>query len=153
MGLDMYLEGEYFIWDLGKGEQKAVNLRAAINGVIGDTPGKVKKLVTEAAYWRKANAIHKWFVENVQDDVDDYQRSMVSREQLTSLRDKCLKVSAVPGDAEKILPTQSGFFFGDTEYGECYFEDIKSTIEQLDVILDEEKYPPGEWDFYYRASW
>ena len=44
---------------------------------------------TEIIYWRKANAIHKWFVENVQEGVDDCGEYEVTVEQLTELRDLC----------------------------------------------------------------
>ena len=44
------------------------------------------------AYWRKANAIHKWFVENVQDGVDDCGRYEVTKEQLQELLKICLMV-------------------------------------------------------------
>lgn len=43
------------------------------------------KEVEEVAYWRKANHIHQWFVENVQGDEDDCQEYRVSREQLQTL--------------------------------------------------------------------
>lgn len=47
---------------------------------------------TEIAYWRKANAIHKWFVDNVQDGIDDCRQSVVTREQLNELLEVCKKV-------------------------------------------------------------
>lgn len=43
-------------------------------------------------YWRKENAIHKWFVDNVQDGVDDCGDYEVSVEQLRTLMDTCKKV-------------------------------------------------------------
>jgi hypothetical protein len=48
----------------------------------------------EVGYWRKANAIHKWFVENVQDGEDDCRHAYVNREQLQELLDTCKKVKA-----------------------------------------------------------
>jgi hypothetical protein len=41
--------------------------------------------VEEVAYWRKANHIHQWFVENVQGGEDNCQEYRVSREQLQTL--------------------------------------------------------------------
>jgi hypothetical protein len=38
------------------------------------------------AYWRKANAIHRWFVDVVQGGVDECQASEVTRDQLDALR-------------------------------------------------------------------
>lgn len=29
------------------------------------------KIIYEVAYWRKANHIHNWFVQNIQDGIDD----------------------------------------------------------------------------------
>lgn len=46
----------------------------------------------EIGYWRKANAIHAWFVRVVQAGVDRCQVSPVSREQLSLLRTTCQEV-------------------------------------------------------------
>lgn len=45
-------------------------------------------------YWRKANHIHDWFVQNVQGGVDECQEAHVSREKLVELRETCLRVLA-----------------------------------------------------------
>lgn len=42
--------------------------------------------------WRKANHIHFWFVENVQDNEDDCGYYEVTKEKLIELRDLCKKV-------------------------------------------------------------
>lgn len=58
--------------------------------------------------------------------------------------------------AEELLPTQSGFFFGGTEYDDSYYQDIVETIKTFEELLAEEaKVPKGAYgaDFYYRASW
>lgn len=36
--------------------------------------------------------------------------------------------------AKQLLPTQEGFFFGSTRYDEYYFEDIKKTLNDLQII-------------------
>lgn len=46
----------------------------------------------EVAYWRKANQIHKWFVDHVQDGVDDCGYYKVSVEQLRDLLATCRDV-------------------------------------------------------------
>jgi hypothetical protein len=48
------------------------------------------------------------------------------------------------------LETVSGFFFGDTEYGDWYKEDLRLTIEILDHVLS---LPEEEYSIYYQASW
>ena len=39
----------------------------------------------EEGYWRKANAIHQWFVHNAQNDNDDCKKYPVKRKKLESL--------------------------------------------------------------------
>ena len=107
---------------------------------------KVTYIVEEVGYWRKANAIHRWFVGNVQDGVDECQESYVEHGTLMELRDLCEAVLKRPADAPEILPTGEGFFFGGTEYDDWYLQGLKETIEIIDD-LDE------NGDYYYRASW
>jgi hypothetical protein len=106
-------------------------------------------VIEEVGYWRKANQIHEWFVQNVQDGKDDCQESYVSREQLEELLGVCRIVKIDKEKAEQLLPTQSGFFFGGTEYDEYYYQDIDNTIEILEEALSDETAD----DFAYRASW
>ena len=40
-----------------------------------------------------------------------------------------------PEVAEELLPSQSGFFFGSTNYDQYYLEDLKNTIDQIDEVL------------------
>ena len=51
-----------------------------------------ESIFEEVGYWRKANAIHKWFVDNVQNEVDDCGDYEVSKEQLEELLETCIKV-------------------------------------------------------------
>lgn len=48
-------------------------------------PERASYVVEAVAYWRKANQIHRWFVENVQGGDDDCREYYVSREQLKEL--------------------------------------------------------------------
>lgn len=105
----------------------------------------------EVAYWRKANQIHAWFVKNVQNGVDDCGEYEVTMEQLESLLDVCNEVIKHHNVAGKLLPTQSGFFFGSTEYDTWYFDDIKKTIEKLNDVLEDVDF--DNWIVFYHASW
>lgn len=51
-----------------------------------------ESIFEDVGYWRKANAIHRWFVENVQDGIDDCGCYEVSKEQLEELLETCIKV-------------------------------------------------------------
>jgi hypothetical protein len=56
--------------------------------------------------------------------------------------------------APTLLPAKGGFFFGDTGYGEGYYEDLQHTYEKLSALLVSDRIQSLErWDFYYRASW
>lgn len=56
-----------------------------------------------------------------------------------------------PEICEELLPTQSGFFFGSTDYDEYYLDNIKYTKEKLAEIIDNIDYENE--DIYYLASW
>ena len=48
------------------------------------------RIIEEVGYWRKANQIHNWFVENVQDGVDDCgYHNEVTKEDLEELLNIC----------------------------------------------------------------
>ena len=143
MGLDMYLNAKRFIW-FGEDE-----LGAKVAEAFPELKGKrVKEVVVEALYWRKANAIHKWFVDNCQEGEDDCGNYYVGREQLEELRQLVLKALAEK-DAT-LLPPQSGFFFGSTDINDWYWDDLRHTAEGLERVLAEF---PADWEFEYHSSW
>ena len=112
MGLDMYLSRKYYVknWDYMTDDEKHT-----ISILKGGKPSsipvdKICNIQTEEMYWRKANAIHNWFVKNVQDDNDDCGYYYVSREQLRDLLNtvtmvldssKLVKAKIVNGSALK----------------------------------------------------
>jgi hypothetical protein len=150
MGLDMYLSKKTYVkyWEHNGDNNYEVTVTKAGKPTNID-PKKVSYIVEEVGYWRKANQIHNWFVENVQNGIDECQESYVSREQLQSLLDICRIVKIDKDKAPQLLSTQSGFFFGGTEYDEWYFNDIDNTIEIIEEALSDENAD----DFAYRASW
>ena len=150
MGLDMYLDKRTYVkqWD-HIDESKQYNVEVTRGGEPTNIdPKKVKYIIEEAGYWRKANAIHKWFVDNCQDGVDDCRDAYVEFNQLQTLLDLCRIVIIDKSKAEQLLPSTSGFFFGNTEYDEWYYNDIQNTIEILEKALEDE-----DGDYYYSSSW
>lgn len=105
----------------------------------------------EVIYWRKANAVHNWFVENVQDGVDECQNAWVSTDKLKELLQQVEWVLEDQDRAESILPTTSGFFFGDTNYGQSYIDDLEHTRDKLKVLLEDPDV--DKYDYYYHSSW
>jgi hypothetical protein len=162
MGLDMYLSASKYLggWEHSSQEEKdafdKVVKALAIEGGPSDHSPSITVDVT-VGYWRKANAIHNWFVQNAQDGVDNCEKAYVSREKLVELLKTCQKVLKAKGkkDAKEkvlsILPPQGGFFFGSTDVDDDYWDDIKLTISQIENILNNKKFE--NFEFYYQASW
>lgn len=152
MGLDMYLKAEKFITNFDwRGEEKEIhkNIREALGLGHYDNEDAYIEVNITVGYWRKANAIHNWFVKNCQDGVDDCNQYYVSRDKLKELLDLC-KETLETKDASK-LPPVAGFFFGSTEVDEWYWSDIEHTILTIEKVLND-KTLEG-FDFYYRSSW
>lgn len=124
------------------------------------TPEGVKHVVfrsiwEEIGYWRKANHIHKWFVDHVQGGEDDCEKYEVTKSNLLDLKTVCEEVLSLKGKdegrIEEILPTTSGFFFGGTEYDEYYFSDVEATIEIINKVLETTDFEKEL--VVYEASW
>jgi hypothetical protein len=103
-------------------------------------------------YWRKANQIHAWMVENVQDGEDDCGCYPLSMEKISDLKYKVGRVLANNTLAFKLLPNQAGFFFGSTEYDEWYFDELRRTAKYLDEMIKLHKLHPDTC-FFYTSSW
>ena len=150
MGLDMYLSKKTYVkyWEHNGDDNYEVKVTKA-GQPTKINPKKVSYIVEEVGYWRKANQIHQWFVNNCQDGVDDCRDAYVSREKLEELLNLCKIVIIDKDKAEQLLPTASGFFFGSTGYDEWYYQDIQSTIEILEEALSDEDAD----HFEYHSSW
>lgn len=154
MGLDMYLTKKTYVGAYFEHRNVTGTVKLAVDGK--PLPIKVKQISyidEQVGYWRKANAIHKWFVETCADGEDDCKPVHVDIKQL---RELLLIVERVLGDhslAEKLLPSTSGFFFGSTEYDEWYFDDLKDTKRILTDILKAPEEDLKYCDFEYQASW
>lgn len=151
MGLDMYLTAKRYISaNFDKQDAERAEIIKSVFPELADIDAEnVKGIDVRVGYWRKANAIHRWFVENVQDGRDECQESYVSTADLLKLREACETVLADKASAPYALPTQDGFFFGDTSYDEWYFKDIENTIKIIDHAL---KFS-DTWEIVYHASW
>lgn len=144
MGLDMYLNAKRFLWH---NEEALSATVAQAFPEIKDR--RVKEVIVEAMYWRKSNQIHKWFVDNVQEGVDDCGNYDVSRDKLEELRQLILKVLDTKDTT--LLPPQEGFFFGSNKVDQYYWEDLRDTAEKLDKVLTD--FPLENWYFEYHSSW
>lgn len=154
MGLDMYLSAKKYLSKyFNPADTEKINAINDIFGIEGeeDNDFGAQEVTFRVAYWRKANAIHQWFVDNVQDGVDECQEAWVPREKLEELLDLCNKIIAEPEKGDDLLPTQGGFFFGSTDYDEYYMADIKHTADRLSKILNDTAL--SKMEIYYQSSW
>lgn len=150
MGLDMYIKARRYLWGISDEDKDFQNNVSAMFPELGDA--KVNEIYAEVAYWRKVNAIHDWFVKNVQDGKDECQETYLEKANLEKLLAVVNEVLEDHSKAPKLLPTASGFFFGGTDYDEWYFKDLEYTKEAIGKIVDNWEALRG-WDFYYQASW
>ena len=159
MGLDMYLTKKTsvknYAWDAKEKKKYKVSVRRGGEDIAHIKKERITAIEEDIMYWRKANAIHDWFVKNCQEGIDDCRTAYVSEEQikeLLELLNKVIQNKHNPNLVAELLPTTAGFFFGGTEYDEYYFQVIENTIkvlqEEVDV-MSEETY----FDYYYYSSW
>jgi hypothetical protein len=159
MGLDMYLYRQEYVsayaykQDTDEGKRQANIFNEIIRNFGIERCEESPHLNVEicVAYWRKANAIHKWFCD-LDGGRDECQNIYVTRANLVELRDLCKSIVLEPAIAEDVLPPQAGFFFGSYEIDDWYMQDMKHTVTVLDKILAAT--PEDSWTtFIYRASW
>lgn len=164
MGLDMYLEirREEYVSHYTKSRTLKREYPKFLQDNFPNLPpiqSVSRKTYFEVGYWRKANAIHNWFVENCGGGEDTCQQMYVSLEKLEELLDICKQVSKDHGLAQVLLPTQDGFFFGSTEYDDWYFDKIEDTIKIVEPVIEflkniKDKCKSNDWwDVVYQASW
>ena len=162
MGLDMYLERRIYLG--GKWDKDIKVMVFKGNKPLGLDLSNVEYVTESCGYWRKANAIHRWFVTNVQDGNDDCGTHYVSDEKLLALLELCNKVLAYKDkvleekdekalqQVQELLPTQGGFFFGGLGYDAYYFDCVADTISIITEVLKENT-KSNKSSIYYSSSW
>ena len=156
MGLDMYLSAKRYLWsdkdkEIAKDINEAVGVECDPEKRFAGSSLMVKEVSIDAMYWRKANAIHGWFVKHCQGGVDECQETYIPREKLVELRDLCKSIIENPnGWSSADLNPTTGCFFGSYEKDEWYYQDLKNTVEGITNALS---LPENQYEFYYQASW
>ena len=142
----MYLSAKRYLFSFNEHDKA---LADKIDAEVGlNSLGRTKEISREAFYWRKAWAIHHWFVMNAQYGEDDCKEYWVERNKLKELLDTLKKVDENPSLAEDILPLQAD----DDQGKEWELEQVRRTIPALDKLLNDENLKE-HWDFYYQSSW
>ena len=120
--------------------------------------------MTEVAYWRKANQIREWIVVNCgYNPNSNTEYFLMTKEQLKKLYTDCKDIieryeregeeitTELINYCNEVMPTKSGFFFGNTAIDEWYFEDIENTLRQVADILINTDF--DKEDIYYYEWW
>ena len=177
MGRDMYLSDRRNLDGIPETIQRAMRKQAytdryphlaehfnktgELDTIIDHHVERSEPYEEELMYWRKANAIHKFFVDNAAHGVDDCEPVQVTIDVLKDLVDRCETILqgevddngalVDPKTAMELLPSQSGFFFGSTEYDDWYIEDLKETVKALKPIVEHAELYTDP--IIYEASW
>ena len=185
MGLDMYLHAERYLsgYDHTPEPQKALYSTTADAAGLADyvAPGmdsKHAEVSVCVAYWRKANAIHAWFLRKngprnadgeIIDDCRPIELDIADLRELYTTVMECIEyyhAGSIDLIQEK-LPPASGFFFGSTDIDDWFLQDLESTRDQLSHIIatykadekaaaaarDAGERPLWSPSFSYQASW
>ena len=95
--------------------------------------------ISEIGYFRKVNFLMTFF--NYEGNCE-YKE--IAKYELEDLVERCNAVLTTPKKhrkekAEDLLPTQSGFFFGSTEYDQYYYDDVKEVRDWASGVLNDLK--------------
>ena len=155
MGLDMYLTTRLYC--SGQTDNDKLNkIQEILKEDFSNDKDAIDSIDIDITigYWRKANHIHQWFVDNVQNGEDDCETNLVTRDDLRKLRAACVEALLHKTEPDEfvlslVLPPVSGFFFRSTDYDDYYFETCEKTIKIIDTCLA----LPDKYSFYYHSSW
>lgn len=157
MGLDMYLSRKTYVKN-SKHTKPEYRINIELSGnTRGIDPDKISHIVESVGYWRKANAIHGWIVNQCAGGEDRCQEIYMPKSKLEELHQLCCSIlgeeseEALVNTALEELPPTEGFFFGSNEVGDWYKQDLKDTINILGEVLAETDF--DESSIIYQASW
>lgn len=86
----------------------------------------------EVAYFRKVNFLLPFFEYG-----ENCSRLEIDGYKIDELLVKCKQVLEDNSLAETLLPTQGGFFFGNTEYNDWYFYYVKEVYDKFSEIAED----------------
>lgn len=93
----------------------------------------------ETFYYRKENWLRNWMINNTKlTHRSNCEGVEITTNQIKELLNLCEQVLKNKDDADELLPTLEGFFFGNTVYDEWYFKGVKHLKHDLETILSHE---------------
>lgn len=186
MGLDMYLERRHYVGNKYRKPEEMVKVIVPENQgdvlfpTLAIKPDNISYILEEVGCWRKANAIHRWFVDNIQDGEDDCGEYHVDHDTMVKLLYACKQVleasELVEGKINngytfdkngiRVPITQNGRYIKDSSVahkllpikegfffgGTNYDEFYLEDIKDTIKILEPLLVEKGG-DYYYSSSW
>lgn len=187
MGLDMFLYKDKSIHhNQWSDDTTKVEVKVSRNG-IEDRPmafiNQPVRVRVQIAYWRKFNALHKWFIDTCNSGRDDGNDVWVAPDDLQQLykiikklKDELVLVDgkvangySLNDKGEKVYDYEDGKIIANPELAKSllptedgfffgstdYDEYYYYDIEYTEKILKETVEAPdfNEWRYYYKASW
>jgi hypothetical protein len=110
--------------------------------------GSIISLDIRVAYWRKFNALHSWFVANVQYGIDECEPHIVTIDHLKKLREDLKELNKTNVDEK--FATQGGFFFGSTDYDDYFWADVERLKCEVEYLINQQ---PTDTMYVYQSNW
>jgi len=150
MGLDMYLYRETYYSKYGSSQEEVT-----VGGKILEPSFTISK---EDMYWRKAQPIHDWLVNYVQEGEDNCNKYDVSFSTLMQLKSICMITLLLRSKKERVayldrrMPCheEGGWGSKDTDNFDWQLDNIRDTYNYLATIKQD---TTGNSWFAYRSSW
>lgn len=159
MGLDMYIfktkRTAHTIKELSDLDRNPKPGDAAIaefeplNQPYAETMPDHYTIFKQVAYWRKFNALHQWFVTNVQSGIDRCDLHELDQDVLRKCHDT-LEEAFYKKNAFVLPPTQ-GFFWGSTEVDDYYWSNVEEAIQTISNLIDDTDWATER--LFYQSSW
>lgn len=85
-----------------------------------------------AAYFRKVNSIYGYFSDRLEDEM-----CVVTKSDIVDIMNKATQVLSEHDEetSKGLLPTRGGFFFGNTDYGDWYYQDMINILNKFGKLL------------------
>lgn len=102
-------------------------------------------------YFRKYNWLYGWVRRKLKlHELENCEHYKLHRSMINDLIDDINKVLSDHSLAEKLLPTEDGFFFGSVAYDDWYYDDLLDAKTQLTQLLAKmsDGEPADFWSWY-----
>lgn len=155
MGLDMFLDRVIYVGGQYDFNKVTGEINLSLHGKELKLPAKeIAYIACPAIRWRKAYAIHQWFIENVMEYAEPLVSYPVEIDTLLRLRDELMEAlenrECDASVAEYSFPCEEGDY--DEKYGEDYWNDLEDALVQVSKVISEHGASPFETTYEYSYS-